>query len=157
LLSRGGNEAINNDYKKALELTGDVGKGKLVYMQNCALCHQVRGQIGVAYGPDLGTVHNWLAKDLMANILDASLSIAPGYDLWEVELKDGDLVQGMIMSETSAAIKLRTSPGVDKTISRQDIKGLKALTMSVMPAFATQLDPQKMADLIAFLKNSRTE
>jgi putative heme-binding domain-containing protein len=157
LLARGAGEVISDDYKKSLEMEGDVSRGKLVYMQHCALCHQVRGQIGVAYGPDLGTVHNWLSKDLLANILDASLSIAPGYDLWEVELKDGDLIQGMIMSETSAAIKLRTAPGVDKTISRQDIKGLKGLSMSVMPAFASQLDPQKMADLIAFLKNSRTE
>lgn len=157
LLSRSGSDAINKGYQKTLELSGDVSRGKLVYMQNCALCHQVRGKIGVAYGPDLGTVHNWLAKDLMANILDPNLSIAPGFDLWEVELKDGDLVQGMIMSETSAAIKLRVSPGVDKVINRQEIKGLKGLSMSVMPVLASQIDHQQMADLIAFLKNSRTE
>ncbi|WP_229252749.1 PVC-type heme-binding CxxCH protein [Dyadobacter helix] len=157
LLTKNDKDKVNKDYQKALELTGDVGKGKLVYMQNCALCHQVRGSIGVSYGPDLGTVHNWLSKDLMANILDPSLSIAPGFDLWEVEMKDGDPVQGMIMSETSAAIKLRTAPGIDKTINRQDIKGLKALNMSVMPVLTSQIDHQKMADLLAFLKNSRSE
>ena len=157
LLTKNDKDKVNKDYQKALELTGDVSKGKLVYMQNCALCHQVRGSIGVSYGPDLGTVHNWLSKDLMANILDPSLSIAPGFDLWEVELKDGDPVQGMIMSETSAAIKLRTAPGIDKTINRQDIKGLKVLNMSVMPVLASQIDHQKMADLIAFLKNSKSE
>lgn len=157
LLTRSDKDKVNKDYQKALTLTGDASKGKLVYMQNCALCHQVRGGIGVSYGPDLGTVHNWLSKDLMANILDPSLSIAPGYDLWEVELKDGDLLQGMIMSETSAAIKLRTAPGIDKMINRQDIKSLKVLNMSVMPALTSQLDHQKMADLIAFLKDSKSE
>ncbi|WP_138484700.1 PVC-type heme-binding CxxCH protein [Dyadobacter bucti] len=157
LLAKNDKDKVNKDYQKALELTGDASKGKLVYMQNCALCHQVRGGIGVSYGPDLGTVHNWLSKDLMANILDPSLSIAPGFDLWEVELKDGDPVQGMIMSETSAAINLRTAPGIDKTINRQDIKSLKVLNLSVMPVLASQIDHQKMADLIAFLKNSKTE
>lgn len=157
LLTQNDKDKVNKDYQKALTITGDASKGKLVYMQNCALCHQVRGSIGVAYGPDLGTVHNWLGKDLMANILDPSLSIAPGYDLWEVTLKDGDLLQGMIMNETSVAIKLRTGPGIDKMINRQEIKALKVLNMSVMPALTSQLDHQKMADLIAFLKDSRAE
>ena len=157
LLTKNDKDKIIKDYQKSLELSGDISKGKMVYMQNCALCHQVRGQLGISYGPDLGTVHNWLAKDLVANILDPSLSIAPGFDLWEVELKEGDLVQGMIMSETSAAIKLRTSPGIDKMINRQDIKAIKGLNMSVMPVLASQIDQQQMADLIAFLKNSRIE
>lgn len=157
LLGRTDKDQVNKDFQKALSLTGDVSKGKLVYMQNCALCHQVRGQIGVSYGPDLGTVHNWLAKDLMANILDPGLSIAPGFDLWEVHLKEGDALQGMIMTETSAAIELRIASGVNKTINRQDIKSIKALNMSVMPVLSSQLDQQKMADLISFLKNSRTE
>ncbi len=157
LLGRTDKDKIIKDYQKALELPGDLEKGKLVYMQNCALCHQVRGKIGVSYGPDLGTVHNWLAKDLMANILDPSLSIAPGFDLWEVKLKDGEAVQGMILSETSAAIELRIASGLNKTINRQDIKSIKGLGMSVMPVLASQLDQQNMADLIAFLKNSRIE
>ncbi len=157
LLTRSDKDKVNKDYQKALTLTGDASKGKLVYMQNCALCHQVRGGIGVSYGPDLGTVHNWLSNDLLANILDPSLSIAPGYDLWEVELKDGDPLQGMIMSETSVAINLRTGPGIDKMINRQDIKSLKVLNMSVMPVLTSQLDHQKMADLIAFLKDSKSE
>ncbi|MFD2934652.1 PVC-type heme-binding CxxCH protein [Spirosoma flavum] len=157
LLNMKERQKVNKDYQEALSMTGDVGKGKLVYIENCSLCHQVRGKIGVSYGPDLGTVHNWVSRDLVANILDPSLSIAPGFDLWEVLLNDGDPLQGMIVSETSAAIKLRVSPGVEKTINRQDIKSLKVLNMSVMPVLSSQLDQQKMADLIAFLKNSKSE
>lgn len=157
LLTRNDQEKVNKDYQKALTLPGDLTRGKLVYMQNCALCHQVRGEIGVSYGPDLGTVHNWGSKDLMANILDPNLSVAPGFDLWEVELRDGEPVQGMIMNETSAAINLRTAPGIDKTINRQDVKSVKVLNMSVMPVLASQIDHQKMADLIVFLKNSKSK
>lgn len=157
LLTKNDKDKVNKAYEQALTLKGEVSNGKLVYMQQCALCHQVRSEIGVAYGPDLGTVHNWVAKDLMANILDPSLSIAPGFDLWEVVLKQGDILQGMIVSETSAAIQLRTGPGIEKTINRQEVQSLKVLNMSVMPALASELDHQKMADLIAFLRNSKSE
>jgi putative membrane-bound dehydrogenase-like protein len=145
------------DYRSVLTLTGDRSKGQNVFVQNCSVCHQVRGQMGVAFGPDLGTVHNWLAEDLLANILDPSLSMAPGFDFQAVELKDGKTVQGTIASETASAIRLRIAPGVEKTVNRQDIKSIKTLNASPMPGFAGQIPQKDMADLIAFLKNSRIE
>lgn len=154
LLTKDEGEGINKRYQKALEINGDPIAGKSVYIENCALCHQFRGKSGVAFGPDLGTLHNWHPKDLMANILDPNLSIAPGFDLWEVMLKDGETIQGMIMNETSAAISLRISPGVEKTINRQDIKSIKGMQLSLMPGLAEQLDQQKIADLMAFIRNS---
>ena len=75
---------VNKEYKKALELKGDATNGKAVFIKNCAICHQVRGKIGVEFGPDMGTIHNWVREDIMANILDPNLSISSGYDLWEV-------------------------------------------------------------------------
>ncbi|MDO6439231.1 c-type cytochrome [Cyclobacterium sp. 1_MG-2023] len=154
LLTKNEGEEINKKYQKALEINGDPIAGKSVYIENCALCHQFRGKGGVAFGPDLGTLHNWHPKDLMANILDPNLSIAPGFDLWEVTLKDGEIIQGMIMNETSAAISLRISPGIEQTINRQDIEAIKGMNMSLMPGLAGQLDQQKIADLMAFIRNS---
>lgn len=154
LLTKDEGEQINKNYQKALEINGDPIAGKSVYIENCALCHQFRGKNGVAFGPDLGSLHNWHPKDLMANILDPNLSIAPGFDLWEVNLKDGETIQGMIMNETSAAISLRTSPGIEKSINRQDIASIKGMAMSLMPGLAGQLDQQKIADLMAFIRNS---
>jgi len=154
LLTKDEGERVNKNYQKALEINGDPIAGKSVYIENCALCHQFRGKNGVAFGPDLGTLHNWHPKDLMANILDPNLSIAPGFDLWEVTLKEGETIQGMIMNETSAAISLRTSPGIEKTINRQDIEAIKGMHMSLMPGLAGQLDQQKIADLMAFIRNS---
>ncbi|MFD1143758.1 PVC-type heme-binding CxxCH protein [Larkinella insperata] len=152
LLLRNDEQKINGEYQKALGMKGDAVKGKAVYGQNCSLCHQVRGQLGVAYGPDLGTVHNWLPKDIMANVLAPNLSIAPGFDFWSIELNDGSSLQGTLASETSAAITVRTAPGVAKTLNRQRIKSLKLLNMSPMPSFAGQIDQQQMADLLAFLR-----
>ena len=154
LLTKDEGEEINKKYQKALEINGDPIAGKSVYIENCALCHQFRGKGGVAFGPDLGTLHNWHPKDLMANILDPNLSIAPGFDLWEVTLKNGETIQGMIMNETSAAISLRISPGIEQAINRQDIEAIKGMNMSLMPVLSAQLDQQKIADLMAFIRNA---
>src|SRR5690606_34374052 len=61
---------VNKAYDAALKIQGNVKKGQTVFQAHCAICHQVRGELGIVYGPDLGTVHNWKPKDLMANILD---------------------------------------------------------------------------------------
>lgn len=146
---------VNKEYQKALELKGDVIKGKAVYMQNCAICHQIRGGMGVQLGPDLGTIHNWIPEVILANILDPNLSISNGYDLWEVELKNGESIQGIISSETSTAITLRNNGKLERTINRQDVKSLKSLDISAMPSgLEKQITKQEMADLLAFLRQN---
>ncbi len=145
---------VNKEYQKALELKGDMAKGKAVFQQNCALCHQVRGKIGVKFGPDLGTVQNWLAKDIMANVLAPNLSIAVGYDLCDVKMKTGESMQGIVASETSSAITLRTAPGQEKLLNRQDIESVTVMPTSAMPVLTQQINHQQMADLIAFLRQT---
>jgi len=156
LFTKNDTEKINEAYQAALELKGNEIKGMEVYQQNCSLCHQIRGTMGVNLGPDLGTTHNWSANAIMANILAPNLSIASGFDLWEVELKNGESVQGIISTETPNAITLRNVGSMEKTISRNDINSLKALNMSVMPdGLDKQINQQHMADLLAFLKQNK--
>lgn len=156
LLAKSDEEQVNKDYQQALQLEGDQTNGKVVFMQNCGKCHQIRGKMGNAFGPDLGTVHNWLPKNIMANVLSPNLSITGGFDLWAVELKNGESVQGIIASETSAAITLRPSPGVEKTINRQDIVSLKSVNVSAMPSgLEKEINQQQMADLLAFFKKTK--
>ncbi len=147
---------VTQAYQSALQLKGEIENGKLIYQQNCALCHQVRGKMGVSIGPDLGTVHNWSAVAIMANTLAPNLSISSGFDLWSVELTNGESMQGIIASETPGALTLRNTGAVDKTINRSDIKSLKALNMSIMPTgLEKQISQQHMADLLAFLKQNK--
>lgn len=145
-------EKINKEFQKALELKGDFDNGKKIFQGKCGLCHQVRGAVGIAFGPDLGTIQNWLAKDIMANILAPDMSIAVGFDLWSIEMKNGESLQGIIASETSAAITVKMGPGSEKTISRQDIQSLKVMNTSLMPVLSKQISHQEMADLLAFLR-----
>ena len=146
---------VNKEYQAALELNGDPVKGKQVYVQNCAICHQVRGKFGVLFGPDLGTIHNWKKEDIMANILDPNLSILAGYDLWQIELNSGESLQGIISTETSTAITLKNNGKLDRTINRQDIKSLKSLRISPMPTgLEKNISKESMANLLAFLRQN---
>jgi len=146
-------ETVNKAYRKALTLDGDARNGKQIFVQNCAICHQVRGKDGISVGPDLGTVHNWIKEDIMAAILNPGLSIASGFDMWKVELTNGESLLGIIASETSATITVRNSLAADRIINRQDIRSLQSLNTSAMPTgFETKISQQEMADLLAFLR-----
>ena len=146
---------VNKQYQASLDLTGDPLKGKEVYMTNCAICHQVRGKLGVTIGPDLGTIHNWKKEDIMANILDPNLSIFPGFDLWELELNNGETLQGIIATETPTAITLRNNGKLDRTVNRQDVRSLRSLNISAMPSgLEKNINKQEMADLLSFLRQN---
>ncbi|WP_349316252.1 PVC-type heme-binding CxxCH protein [Chitinophaga sp. MM2321] len=148
-------KTINKEYQAALEMKGDPLKGKEVYMQNCAICHQVKGGSGVSFGPDLGTIHNWKKEDILANILDPNLSILAGYDLWQIELNNGESVQGIIATETATAITVKSNGKMDRLINRQDVKSLKSLSISPMPqGLEKNIDKQAMADLLTFLRQN---
>jgi putative heme-binding domain-containing protein len=155
LFTKTNEDEINRTYQAALQKKGDAINGKNVYQQQCALCHQIRGKIGVTLGPDLGTIHNWSKESIMANILAPNQSISSGYELWDVELNNGESFEGIIASETPGAITLRNLGIAEKTIRRQDIKTLKALPMSVMTeGLEKQISVDDMADLLEFLKSN---
>jgi putative heme-binding domain-containing protein len=156
LAKDGQRQKVIEQYQPALRLQGDLVKGKLVYQKSCAVCHQVKGGMGVPFGPDLGTIQSWPATGTMANILDPNQSIADSYDLWTVMLKNGESLQGVISAETPSSITLRNANGLVSTIARQDIASQKAMNMSAMPTgLEKQINPQEMADLLAFLRQSK--
>ena len=144
---------VIKDYEASLQMKGNASKGKMVYVANCLVCHQVRGKIGVDFGPDLGTVQSWMPENILINILDPNHSISHGYESWNLVLNDGTMLQGIIVSETSNAIVLNKEGGVKTTIARKDIRSLRTLDVSPMPNdFEKRIDKQQMADLIAFIR-----
>lgn len=88
----------------------------------------------------------------MSDILIPNLSIADGYELWEVQMLNGEIFQGIISSETPTAIRLSNAGGNDVTISRQN-KSLQVLDMSAMPSgLENNINPEEMADLLAYIR-----
>jgi putative membrane-bound dehydrogenase-like protein len=146
-------QGIIKEYAQSLTLNGNADAGKLVYQRNCSVCHQVGGTGGVAFGPDLGTIRNRRPESILGDILDPNLSIADGYDIWTIDLKSGESVQGIISTETPTALTLNNYGGQKTIIARKDISSLKTLGMSSMPAgLEKEINQQQMADLLAFIK-----
>ncbi len=151
----GSSQEVMKAYADVPALAADPEKGQLVFAQHCAICHQIGGKNGIFYGPDLATIRNRRPESVMADILDPNLSIADGYDIWNIELKSGETLQGLIATETPSAITIRNYGGVETIIARNDIQTLTAMGTSVMTAGFDQLiDKQQMADLLAFLRQS---
>ncbi len=149
-------QSIIKEYSQALTLTGNSEAGKLVYQKNCSICHQVGGSGGVAFGPDLGTIRNRRPESIMGDILDPNLSIADNFDIWVIELKNGESLQGLISSETPTALTLNNYGGQKTIVARKDIKSLKTLGISSMPAgLEKEISQQQMADLLAFIKQPK--
>jgi putative membrane-bound dehydrogenase-like protein len=148
---QGANKQYVLDVKKE---TGNPEKGRTVFMVNCIMCHQMGNEGGVPFGPDLATVRSWEEATLIGNIVDPDMAIANGYDLWMAELKSGEVIQGVLVTESANAVTLLNQQLKETTIARKRIRSLKAMQQSAMPAdLRDKISPQEMADLIAYIQN----
>jgi putative membrane-bound dehydrogenase-like protein len=141
-------------YAAALDLAGDALRGRQVFDRVCASCHAVGGA-GNDLGPDLATVRHRPPLALLSDILLPSQSIAQRYETYIVERMDGGAEAGVLGGETSAAVTLRQGEGRQVTIPRSDIKSMRVLPQSSMPADLDRIiTPEEMADLLAFIRNA---
>ena len=148
-------EQVLKQYQAALNMSGDVKRGKDTFTRVCSRCHELDG-VGVAVGPNLGTVRNHPASALLVDIIMPSKSIEQGYETYVVELTSGDIVDGIMSAQTPATITLRQEQGRETVIARQDIKTMRVSKVSMMPeGLERQISVDQMADLLTFLKAVR--
>jgi putative membrane-bound dehydrogenase-like protein len=138
-------------YHDCLALDGDVERGRMVFRTACASCHRVEGT-GHALGPNLASMKTRGPEAILVNVLDPNREVNPLYMNYVCITQDGRTVTGMLASETSTSVTLRRAEGVEDTVLRSDIEELRSLGQSMMPeGLEKQVDPQGMADLIAYL------
>ncbi len=152
-----GNETISDSiwqqYQEVLTLEGDAIQGARVFDQSCAICHQIAGQDGVNFGPDLAAVGNRNKAGIMIDILKPNRSISDGYDLWTIEDSSGQIYSGVVVSENTNTITLRNAAGEEVRIQQSEVVARTASEMSAMPeGLYNQISLQQMADLLEYLK-----
>jgi putative membrane-bound dehydrogenase-like protein len=139
--------------RKALELTGVAERGKGVFVKACATCHKAEGQ-GSQVGPDMATVAARSAEDLLVHILDPNREVASNYLNYSVVLKDGRTLTGLIAEESAGALTLKRAEGATDVVLRGQIEEIASSGLSLMPEGLDQnVDPQAMADLIAYIRS----
>jgi putative heme-binding domain-containing protein len=138
--------AVFRDY--ALQHAGDPQRGRAIFFDQqgaaCGKCHVVAGQ-GQTVGPDLTDVGaKYPREELIRSVLDPSNRVADSYQVTIVITDDGRIHQGIVKSETDAALELLDAEGTRSSVS-------------LMPSGLTQgMTPEDFADLIAYLESLKT-
>jgi putative heme-binding domain-containing protein len=138
-------------FRPALELRGDIHRGKALFQQRCQSCHRL-GNEGFAVGPDLAGARSGGKEKLLANILDPNREVPPNYFGYVVETKEGESHAGLIVNETASSVTVRQPLGVEVIVARAQIAKMQASKLSLMPEGLEEgLTSRDLADLMDFI------
>jgi putative heme-binding domain-containing protein len=138
---------------------GDIRRGQTIFNSAkaaCSACHAI-GYLGGHVGPDLTSIGQVRTeRDLLESILYPSASFVRSYEPVVVTTKSGEEQSGVLRKDAADEVVLATGPETEVRVPRSDIAEMRPGTVSVMPqGLDAQLSPGELADLLAFLKNTK--
>ena len=155
LLTAAASRALAEKFSKfrgVAERDGDVAKGKTLFNAVCQTCHSVGGQ-GAQIGPVLDGAGALGVETLLRNILAPSAQMEPGYRLFRIALKDGEVVDGRLISEDNTGYVLRRANTADLRVEKSSVQRAWFTKSSVMPEGLLEgMKPEDVPDLFAYLK-----
>ncbi|MCF0050293.1 c-type cytochrome [Dyadobacter sp. LJ53] len=133
-------------------MKGDLSKGKQVFTSYCSVCHQVNGE-GMDFGPKLSEIGSKLPKEAQyAAIFEPSAGIGFGYEGFEITLKDGSTVSGIVASKTETDLILKFPGGSTQEYKMSQVKSIKQLNDSMMPAgLQDAMSTEELVSLVDYL------
>jgi putative heme-binding domain-containing protein len=152
LLTEVAAKALDTKFAKftALAPKGDPQAGK-VLSALCMACHQI-GSAGGQIGPNLSGAGAMGLEAVLRNILTPNAAMEPGYRIYRVEMKNGDLIDAFFVSEDKDAVVIRQAGLPDRRVPKADIRSTKFIRRSLMPeGLLDALQDQQVADLLAYL------
>ncbi|MFT5524908.1 MAG: putative heme-binding domain-containing protein [Pirellulaceae bacterium] len=133
---------------------GDAGLGKKLFADKatCLKCHKVAGE-GKEVGPDLSEIGSKLSKEAMyVSILDPSAGVSHNYETYSVILLTGNVVTGILVSQTDESLTVRTAEAITKTIDKEDVDELIKQKTSLMPSDLQKLiSVDELVSVVEFL------
>ncbi len=139
------------------KLNGDAALGKQVFSATCSSCHKIDNE-GENVGPALSKIGSKLTKDaLYISIIHPDEGISFGYEGYVFKMKDGNVLAGIITSETEDVVEIVVQGGIKKKLEKSSIASRTEMKNSLMPATLYQtLSQQQLVDLVEYL-HSKTE
>ncbi|MHA4738103.1 PVC-type heme-binding CxxCH protein [Dyadobacter sp. MSC1_007] len=140
------------EVKELVGMKGDLTKGRQVFTSYCSVCHQVNGE-GMDFGPKLSEIGSKLPKEAQyAAIFDPSAGIGFGYEGFEVTLKDGTTITGIVSSKTETDLILKFPGGSTQEYKMSQVKSIKPLKDSMMPAgLQDAMTTEELVSLVDYL------
>ena len=133
-----GNTTANTKTKlppmaELVAMNGDAKKGIEVFAANCSVCHQVNGE-GMDFGPKLSEIGSKLPKEgQYLAIMYPDAGIGFGYEGWDLKMKDGSTMSGIISSKTETDLVLKMPGGTVQNLKTSAVKSMKMMNNSMMP------------------------
>ncbi len=134
-------------------LKGAAAAGREIFNRSCGLCHKA-GKEGFDFGPALTQIGSKLPPEaLLDAIVHPSAGISFGYEGWELTMKDGSTISGILASKTETDLDIRFPGGSQKQVKTSEVKTMTQLKKSMMTeGLYSTLSNQDMANLLAFLE-----
>ncbi|MCZ6793110.1 MAG: c-type cytochrome, partial [Planctomycetota bacterium] len=135
---------------------GESTRGAAHFEKLCMNCHRAKGR-GKEFGPDLSEIGDKLGKDaLFVSILDPNAGISFNYEGVELTLATGDVVVGIVVSETDALLTLQSAGGIVTEYAKTKVLERRRLNRSIMPTdLQRNLTAQELVDLVEYLARLR--
>ncbi|NUM52094.1 MAG: c-type cytochrome [Candidatus Hydrogenedentes bacterium] len=132
---------------------GTPAKGKVVFEQNCAKCHQFFGE-GFKVGPDLTQANRMDREYMLVSLVDPNLTVRKEYTQYVLETKDFGLFNGIIAERTPGSVTLVNANEIRTTVATNDIADLREAGISLMPEnLVTPISGDDLRDLFAYLQS----
>ena len=147
-------EALVAQFQPVIAMSSDAARGRDVFKESCASCHQLE-EMGKEFGPDLTGLTDRTASTLLIAVLDPNRAVEAKYRGYSIVTTDGQVLSGLITSESTNAITLATADGRTTQILRSDIEILRDSGKSFMPeGLERDLSRQDLADVLAFVREA---
>ena len=139
---------------KLAKMKGNANNGMTLFrgVATCANCHVI-GDHGKEVGPNLSEIGSKLSREAMlVSILDPSAGISHNYEQFNVLTTEGQVITGVLISQSDSEVVIRTAEAIDRRISRDDIEQIKKSEKSIMPENLHHVFDQKgLIDIVQYM------
>jgi putative membrane-bound dehydrogenase-like protein len=138
---------------------GDVAEGERIFKTSatasCMQCHVIAKGAAHTVGPNLDGIGTRLDRShLLTALVNPNAEIAPGFGVVNLTLKDGAVVSGPLASENDTEVILRPVGAPEVKVAKATI-AKRSAPVSIMPPQGTNLSPQELRNMIAFLSSMK--
>jgi len=149
--SHGASELIEQRRASFTGAAPSIERGRAVFKQSCAACHQIAGE-GNKIGPQLDGVGIRGLDRLLEDTLDPNRNVDAAFRTTTILTTDGRVLSGLIRREEGDALILADTKGEEFRVPVAEIDERALSPLSLMPEdVATKLTERELHDLLAYL------